>query len=106
MKALTSLFQSTGILFSGGVLQGNSPQSGFIALYGIQYKGVATARGEPCRMDQMTAAHESLPFGSIVRVAHFETEKMVDVRDELSKASRFSLTQPFPCCRSSSGHCS
>ena len=80
MKTLTSLFLSTGILFSGGSLQGNSPQGGIIAVYGIHYQGVATASGEPYRMDQMTAAHDSLTFGSIVRVAHFETGKMVDVR--------------------------
>jgi len=80
MKTLTSLFLSTGILFSGGSLQGNSHQCGIIAVYGIHYQRVATASGEPYRMDQMTAAHDSLPFGSIVRVAHFETGKMVDVR--------------------------
>lgn len=80
MKTLTAILCSTAIFLYGGIASANSPQSGLLAVYGSQYQGKPTASGELYRMDQMTAAHESLPFGSIVRVAHFETGKMVDVR--------------------------
>lgn len=60
---------------------GNSTvTNGTLAVYADVYHGKSTASGEKYDRAAFTAAHLSLPFGSIVRVANFETGRMVDVR--------------------------
>ncbi|MEM9282265.1 MAG: RlpA-like double-psi beta-barrel domain-containing protein [Verrucomicrobiota bacterium] len=51
-----------------------------MALYDVHYDGRATASGEIYQKQGLTAAHESLPLGTMIRVANFETGRMVDVR--------------------------
>jgi len=48
--------------------------------YGGKFHGRTTASGEPFDMDQLTAAHRSLPFGSRVRVTNQATNDSVVVR--------------------------
>lgn len=48
--------------------------------YGGKFHGRTTASGEPFDMDQLTAAHRSLPFGSRVRVTNQATKDSVVVR--------------------------
>lgn len=48
--------------------------------YGGQFHGRTTASGERYDMDQLTAAHRSLPFGSRVRVTNQATNESVVVR--------------------------
>ena len=48
--------------------------------YGGQFHGRTTASGERFDMDQLTAAHRSLPFGSRVRVTNQATKDSVIVR--------------------------
>lgn len=48
--------------------------------YGEQFHGRKTASGELFNMNAMTAAHASLPFGTIVSVYSVETGKSVEVR--------------------------
>ena len=48
--------------------------------YGGKFQGRTTASGETFDMDQLTAAHRSLPFGSRVRVTNQATKKSVVVR--------------------------
>jgi rare lipoprotein A len=48
--------------------------------YGGKFHGRTTASGEPFDMDQLTAAHRSLPFGSRVRVTNQATKESVVVR--------------------------
>lgn len=62
------------------VLQAQSPENGALSVYLDQDHGRTTASGEIHDANALTAAHESLPFGSIVRVANFDTGRMVDVR--------------------------
>jgi rare lipoprotein A len=60
-----------------------APQSGETGLaswYGHPYHGRAAASGEIYDMEQMTAAHRTLPFGVMVRVHDLDNEKSVDVR--------------------------
>lgn len=51
--------------------------------YGNQFHGRRTASGEIFNQNAMTAAHRSLPFGTIVRVVHSRTgnEVIVKVND-------------------------
>ena len=48
--------------------------------YGGKFHGRTTASGERYDMDQLTAAHRSLPFGSRVRVTNQATRDSVVVR--------------------------
>lgn len=86
MKKIHPAYLAIGIGLACVTTFANSPQSGMLAVYGSQYQGKPTASGELYQMNLLTAAHESLPFGSILRVAHFETGKMVDVRVNDRKA--------------------
>src|SRR5581483_1349524 len=55
-------------------------ETGMASWYGHPYHGRASASGEIYDMEQMTAAHRTLPFGTIVRVHDLDNEKTVDVR--------------------------
>ena len=47
---------------------------------GAQYEGRRTASGERYDSDALTAAHRSLPFGTIVRVKNLHNGREVGVR--------------------------
>lgn len=53
---------------------------GVASWYGYPFHGRAAANGEIYDMEQMTAAHRTLAFGTVVRVHDLDNEKMVDVR--------------------------
>jgi rare lipoprotein A len=48
--------------------------------YGAQFQGQETASGEPFDMQELTAAHPTLPFGSRVRVTNEANGRSVVVR--------------------------
>ncbi|MFU8802565.1 MAG: septal ring lytic transglycosylase RlpA family protein [Bradymonadaceae bacterium] len=48
--------------------------------YGERFHGRKTASGELYDMHAHTAAHKTLPFGTMVRVTHIESRKTVVVR--------------------------
>ena len=61
----------------------NAPQfgeTGLASWYGHPFHGRAAANGEIDQMEQMTAAHRTLPFNTMVRVHDLDNDKMVDVR--------------------------
>ena len=49
---------------------GSSYQSGMASWYGGNFNGRKTANGEIYNMNEMTAAHKTLPFGTRVRVTN------------------------------------
>lgn len=53
---------------------------GRASYYGSAFAGRRTASGEIFNPDSMTAAHPSLPFGSIVRVTNIRNNRSVIVR--------------------------
>jgi rare lipoprotein A len=53
---------------------------GLASWYGHPYHGRAAASGEIYDMEQLTAAHRTLPFGTLVRVVNLDNSKFVDVR--------------------------
>jgi rare lipoprotein A len=53
---------------------------GLATWYGSVLDGHRTADGEHFDMFAMTAAHKTLPFGTLVRVTNKNTGKSVDVR--------------------------
>lgn len=53
---------------------------GLASWYGPGFHGRRTANGEKFDMHQLTAAHPTLPFGTIVRVQSLVNGRSVDVR--------------------------
>jgi rare lipoprotein A len=54
--------------------------SGMVSWYGAQFDGRQTASGQPFDMFALTAAHPSLPLGSIVRIVNVRTGRSQIVR--------------------------
>lgn len=48
--------------------------------YGVPFNGRRTSDGEIFNMFQYTAAHRTLPFGTVVRVTNLNNGKQVEVR--------------------------
>jgi rare lipoprotein A len=67
---------ATIILLSAGLAQAGGPQSGIASVY----SGGRTANGEQALPHRMTAAHRTLPFGTLVRVTNKHNGKSVIVR--------------------------
>jgi rare lipoprotein A len=55
-------------------------ETGKASWYGHPFHGRKTASGEIYDMEQLTAAHRVLPFGSVVRITNISNGKTVDVR--------------------------
>jgi len=55
-------------------------EKGLASWYGKPYHGRITASGERYDMHQLTAAHRTLPFGTLVRVTNLENGRDVKVR--------------------------
>jgi rare lipoprotein A len=55
-------------------------ETGIASWYGDPYHGRRTASGEVYDMDQMTAAHRTMPFQTWVKVENLSNGKTVDVR--------------------------
>ena len=53
---------------------------GEASYYADAFEGHPTASGEPFRQDQMTAAHRSYPFGTVLRVINTSNNREVIVR--------------------------
>jgi rare lipoprotein A len=55
-------------------------QEGVASWYGKTHQGRLTANGERFDMRALTAAHRSLPFGTVVRVTNLDTGRTVRLR--------------------------
>ena len=55
-------------------------EEGIASWYGPGFHGNPTANGDRFDMYKLTAAHRTLPFGTLVRVQNLETNRMVTVR--------------------------
>ena len=64
---------------TGETLAGNN-QCGGASWYGPGFNGKKSASGERFNQNAMTAAHKSLPFGTVVKVVSQKTGKSVQVR--------------------------
>jgi len=65
-------------LFGLSEAAGSSTQSGIATIY--SYRGSKTASGETAQPDKLTAAHRTLPFGTMVRVTNKRNGHSVVVR--------------------------
>ncbi len=55
-------------------------EEGVASWYGHPYHGRASSSGEIYDMEKLTAAHRTLPFGTLVRVRNLSNDRTVDVR--------------------------
>lgn len=54
-------------------------QTGVSSWYGDPFHGRRTASGEVYDMDKMTAAHQSLPFGTVILVNNRDNDRSVEL---------------------------
>ncbi|CUT03830.1 septal ring lytic transglycosylase RlpA family protein [Candidatus Chrysopegis kryptomonas] len=55
-------------------------QIGVASYYGEEFHGRVTTSGEPYNMNDLTAAHPTLPIGTLVKVTNLANNKSVIVR--------------------------
>jgi rare lipoprotein A len=55
-------------------------EEGMASWYGVPFHGRRTSNGETYDMNQLTAAHRTLPFNTVVRVTNLANGRKVDVR--------------------------
>jgi len=69
-----SSYKDNTVYRKGQVIKGES------SYYGPHFHGKQTANGETFNMNDLTCAHKSLPFNSVLRVTLLSTGKSVEVR--------------------------
>jgi len=76
------LFLACATVLLGALLLGlvRYDEVGIASWYGPGFHGKTTASGEPYDMYAFTAAHKTLPFGTVVRVVDLATGRSVVVR--------------------------
>jgi len=67
------------LLLVGSACAAKPVITGQASWYGPGFAGRPTASGETFRPSRRTAAHKTLPFGTVVRVTHAETGRSVRV---------------------------
>jgi rare lipoprotein A len=60
--------------------ESSTVETGLASYYGEKFRGRPTASGEIFDPDQMTAAHRTLKFGTVVRVTRVDNRQSVTVR--------------------------
>ncbi|SDJ76128.1 rare lipoprotein A [Catalinimonas alkaloidigena] len=55
-------------------------KEGYASYYADRFQGRTTASGETFDMNQLTGAHPTLPFNTLVRITHVKTQRQVVVR--------------------------
>jgi rare lipoprotein A len=89
MKRITLIFAL--FISFGFVSKDNYTATGKASFYHIKFQGKRTASGEVFDQNQLTAAHKSLPFGTMVQVRNLSNDSIVVVKinDRLSQKSGF-----------------
>jgi rare lipoprotein A len=79
MLRLLLLLALGGWLTSCGGSRAAFTQTGIASFYADKFDGRATTSGAIYRPGKLTAAHNTLPFGTVVRVTNEKTHKSVKV---------------------------
>lgn len=78
MRPITKfLFFSLTFLLSFNL---SAEEYGLVSYYSDSFQGRKTASGEPYDTGKLTAAHKSLPFGTIIKITRLDNKKSVRVR--------------------------
>ena len=65
---------------SSQMLKAVATQEGLASYYGKEFDGRKTSSGEIFHKDDLTAAHRTYPFGTILRVTNLKSGNQVEVR--------------------------
>lgn len=86
MRILIILSFLFGMSFS---VKSDYAQSGRASYYANHFQGRKTSSGEIFSQNRMTAAHKTLPFGTLVKVTNLSNDStvVVKVNDRLAKSS-------------------
>lgn len=78
------------ILLAGSFFAQTDSLIGKASFYAKKFEGRRTANGERFRHDSLTAAHKTLPFGTVLKVTNLKNDSSVIVRvnDRLPKKSK------------------
>ncbi len=78
------------LLFEVRAQEAVTTSSGVASYYAKKFEGRKCSSGEIFRQDSLTAAHKTLPFGTMVRVKNLKNDSVVLVRinDRLPKSSK------------------
>src|SRR5438874_7492506 len=76
----TAIFETVAKPAPMARLNGRPYQVGTASWYGEDFDGKPTASGEPYNMYDLTAAHPTLPLGTMVRVTNLHNGRAVVVR--------------------------
>lgn len=71
---------STLGMYSFNKYNANDAKTSFASFYHDKFNGRKTASGEIFSNRKLTAAHRTLPFGTIVEVTNLRTGKSIEVR--------------------------
>ena len=77
---LVTLLSGCGNLQNAGVFHTGDTQIGMASWYGGKFHGRITTNGEKYNMYKISAAHRTLPFGTLVRVTNLDNDKNTIVR--------------------------
>lgn len=89
MKKIFTVFLILTFMFTTGcssvskkteIYSAKHSLKGKASWYGKEFHGKLTASGEKYNIHRYTAAHKTLPFGTIVRVTNIKTGKSVEVK--------------------------
>jgi len=85
LSIFSVLFLATGCSFNQPKVKQTQYSSehdmvGIASYYGERWNGRTTANGEKLNIHEMTAAHKTLPFNTVVKVTLLSTGKSVNVR--------------------------
>ncbi len=77
------------VLLSIGFLFQSDIETGTASYYGQHWTGRKTASGQTFYADSLTAAHKSLPFGTLVKVTNTKNDsvRVLKINDRLPKSS-------------------
>lgn len=77
---LAAIFAAASLWAEGGAVVEGAVVEGIASWYGAEFAGRPTASGERFDPSKLTAAHRSLPFGTLLKVSNLYNGKSVVVR--------------------------
>lgn len=71
---------STGTTGGGTTVTPGSTFRGFASYYADKFEGRSTANGETFHQNELTGAHRTFPFGTVVKVTNIKNNRSVIIR--------------------------
>lgn len=68
------------VVMASSVAIASPPETGLASFYSDSFHGKKTASGEKYDKNQLTAAHKTLPFGTMIKITRLDNNKSVVVR--------------------------